>query len=214
MLKLIIWCLFLIGLLGCASRNTPAPIENGTNIPNYIKPVAIPVVSVAKNNQSNQEEVKLGSLSKPSESPIQQQVVEVNDNKNKQSIASANNLVVGSGNEWLVPTSGVVQPFSQAKKGINILGKAGQKVIASNSGKVVYSSNGLKGYGNLIIIKHSDGYLTAYAHNKVNLVQEGATVNRGDKIAEMGTDNGSAMLHFEIRKNGKPLDPMQFINGN
>jgi len=97
-----------------------------------------------------------------------------------------------------------------AKKGVSIGGRAGQKITAAAGGVVVYSGNGLRGYGNLIIIKHNNTYLSAYAHNRDLVVREGQTVTAGQQIATMGVDGkGTPLLHFEIRKNGKPIDPRQ-----
>lgn len=116
---------------------------------------------------------------------------------------------------WIWPTDGkVATSFSPAKgkKGVDIGGKHGQSVNAAAGGTVVYSGNGLIGYGNLIIIKHSDAYLSAYGHNKRLLVKEGSTVRQGEKIAEMGDrGKGDAVLHFEIRRDGKPVDPMKYL---
>ena len=87
-------------------------------------------------------------------------------------------------------------------------------MLASAAGTVVYSGSGLRGLGELIIVKHNDTFLSAYAHNETRLVQEGAHVNAGDTIARMGnTDAADYMLHFEIRRNGKPGDPLQFLPG-
>jgi lipoprotein NlpD len=95
---------------------------------------------------------------------------------------------------------------------MDISGKTGQPVLASAKGKVVYSGTGLRGYGKLIIIKHNSTYLSAYAHNSKLLVKEGQTVSKGQKIAEMGnTDSKLVRLHFEIRKNGKPVDPLKHL---
>lgn len=102
--------------------------------------------------------------------------------------------------------------FSKNSKGVKISGQSGEAVLASASGAVVYSGNGLRGYGNLIIIKHNDTYLSAYAHNSRILVKEGDSVTKGQKIAEMGnTDSDTVQLHFEIRKNGKPVDPLIYL---
>jgi len=91
-------------------------------------------------------------------------------------------------------------------------GKAGDPVLAAADGRVVYAGSGLRGYGNLIILKHNNTYLTAYAHNQALLVKEDQTVRRGQKIAEMGsTDADSVKLHFEIRKLGKPIDPAKLL---
>jgi lipoprotein NlpD len=116
---------------------------------------------------------------------------------------------------WLWPSEGViVGGFNpgNGKKGLDIRGQLGQPVIAAASGNVVYSGNGLIGYGNLIIIKHNDTYLSAYGHNRRLLVKEGADVKQGEQIAEMG-DSGKegVILHFEIRRDGKPVDPLTYL---
>jgi len=117
--------------------------------------------------------------------------------------------------EWGMPTSGkVIAEFSESanRKGVDITGKRSQPIVASASGKVVYSGSGLRGYGKLIIIKHNKTYLSAYAHNDQILVKEGQNVSRGQKIAEMGnTDADQVKLHFEIRKLGKPVDPAKYL---
>ena len=117
--------------------------------------------------------------------------------------------------DWVWPAKGkVVTGFSEAAslKGIDIAGTSGQPVAASAGGKVVYAGTGLRGYGKLIIIKHNGTYLSAYAHNKEILVKEGQQVTRGQKIAEMGnTDADQVKLHFEIRRQGKPVDPLRYL---
>jgi lipoprotein NlpD len=101
-----------------------------------------------------------------------------------------------------------------ARNGLDIAGKEGQPVFASAAGKVVYSGNGLIGYGELIIIKHSEKMLSAYAHNKSRLAKEGDLVSEGQKIAEMGRNAGNEqILHFEIRVHGKPVNPLTFLPG-
>lgn len=106
--------------------------------------------------------------------------------------------------------------FDEAKnKGIDIAGKAGDPVFAAADGKVVYAGSGLRGYGNLIIIKHNNTYLTAYAHNQALLAKEDQVVKRGQKIAEMGnSDADQVKLHFEVRRQGKPVDPMRYLLAN
>ncbi|NIF78364.1 peptidoglycan DD-metalloendopeptidase family protein [Paraburkholderia sp. Cy-641] len=103
----------------------------------------------------------------------------------------------------------VIRRFDGANsKGIDISAAAGTPVVAAASGTVVYAGNGLRGYGNLLILKHNADYLTAYAHNRVLLVKEGESVKRGQKIAEMGdTDTDRVMLHFELRYQGRSIDP-------
>jgi lipoprotein NlpD len=116
---------------------------------------------------------------------------------------------------WSWPANGkVVAPYSEAAnlKGIGIGGKAGQPVLASAAGKVVYAGSGLRGYGKLVIIKHNKTYLSVYAHNSEILVKEGQTVAKGQKIAEMGnSDADQVKLHFEIRRLGKPVDPLKYL---
>jgi len=118
--------------------------------------------------------------------------------------------------EWIWPVSGkILSGFSESAKGVNIGGKLGQPVLASAAGKVVYSGSGLRGYGKLIIIKHNNTYLSAYAHNSQILAKEGQAVSKGQKIAEMGnTDTDMVKLHFEIRKLGKPVDPIKYLPGS
>ena len=117
--------------------------------------------------------------------------------------------------DWAWPTKGrIIAGFSDTAnlKGIDIAGTAGQAVHASAPGRVVYAGNGLRGYGKLIIIKHNATYLSAYAHNREILVKEGQQVTRGQKIAEMGnTDADQVKLHFEIRRQGRPMDPAKYL---
>jgi len=117
--------------------------------------------------------------------------------------------------DWVWPAKGkLVTGFSDTAnlKGIDIAGQAGAPVIASAGGKVVYAGAGLRGYGKLVIIKHNNKFLSAYAHNREILVKEGQQVTRGQKIAEMGsTDADQTKLHFEIRRLGKPMDPLKYL---
>jgi lipoprotein NlpD len=106
----------------------------------------------------------------------------------------------------------VTGEFNETNKGIDIAGKVGEPVLAASDGKVVYAGNSLRGYGNLVIVKHDNTYLTAYAHNSKLLVKEGDSVRKGQKIAEMGdTDTNSPKLHFELRVNGKPVNPTPYL---
>ena len=115
---------------------------------------------------------------------------------------------------WIWPANGkTIGTFSEGgNKGVDIAGKAGDAVIAAGDGKVVYSGTGLRGYGKLVIIKHNNTYLSAYAHNQNILVKEGQSVTKGQKIAEMGnTDADQVKLHFEVRRSGKPVDPLKYL---
>lgn len=129
---------------------------------------------------------------------------------------TAQNPAVASSIKWVSPTAGrIVQGFSNSdggNKGIDIAGQKGQDVKAAATGKVVYAGNALEGYGNLIIIKHNDDFLSAYAHNDRILVDEQDNVKVGQKIATMGsTGTSSNKLHFEIRYKGKSIDPMRYL---
>lgn len=127
-------------------------------------------------------------------------------------------LSTASGGEddlgWIWPSKGpVLAGFDEVKnKGLDLGGSAGDAVLAAAEGRVVYSGSGLRGYGNLIILKHNNTFLTAYAHNQTLLVKEDQTVKKGQKIAEMGnTDADKVKLHFEVRKQGKPVDPAKYL---
>ncbi|SFM54311.1 lipoprotein NlpD [Variovorax sp. OV329] len=115
---------------------------------------------------------------------------------------------------WIWPAQGqLIAGFDDVKnKGLDISGRAGDAVLAAADGRVVYAGAGLRGYGNLIILKHNNTYLTAYAHNQALLVKEDQSVQKGQKIAEMGnSDADRVKLHFEIRRQGKPVDPARYL---
>jgi lipoprotein NlpD len=115
---------------------------------------------------------------------------------------------------WLMPAKGqIIQAYSSSNKGINIAGTPGEPIRATAAGEVVYAGAGLRAYGNLLIIKHNDIYLSAYAHNQRLLVKEGQTVKAGQEIATMGSSGTNRiMLHFELRKRGKPVNPLKYIH--
>ncbi|KEA64353.1 Lipoprotein NlpD [Marinobacterium lacunae] len=118
--------------------------------------------------------------------------------------------------DWQWPSSGaLIGRFSNGSspnKGIDLAGKIGDPVYAAASGRVVYAGSGLLGYGNLVIVNHNRQYLSAYAHNSRIFVKESDSVKKGDKIAEMGNTGASRpMLHFEIRRDGKPVDPLKYL---
>ncbi|KTD19517.1 peptidoglycan DD-metalloendopeptidase family protein [Legionella israelensis] len=139
--------------------------------------------------------------------------------KKKKSIFRSKSKVLASSHSrtsfWMWPVRGQIAASfipQQGKKGINIAGKAGDKIRASADGIVAYAGNGLSGYGNLIIVKHNGEFLTAYGNNAKNLVREGQHVKSGQIIADMGIiDRRYRGLHFEIRKRGKPVNPLNFL---
>jgi lipoprotein NlpD len=139
------------------------------------------------------------------------------DVKSEPAAAPASTPAAATGDEdvaWIWPNNGkIIGTFSEgASKGVDIAGKAGDPVLAAGEGKVVYSGTGLRGYGKLVIVKHNNTYLSAYAHNQNVLVKEGQSVGRGQKIAEMGnTDADQVKLHFEVRRQGKPVDPLKYL---
>ena len=117
---------------------------------------------------------------------------------------------------WMWPSDGrIIATFDEGRnKGIDIAGKMGQQVVAAGAGKVMYAGSGIRGYGNLVIVKHSNSLLSAYAHNRKIVVKEGDNVAKGQVIAEMGDSDAELVkLHFEIRQQGKPVDPSRFLPG-
>lgn len=126
--------------------------------------------------------------------------------------AADGNSCMVEGVAWAWPASGnILRGFSEQSKGVDIGGAEGQKVLAAADGRVIYAGT-MDGYGNLVIIKHSDDLLSAYAHNSRNLVAQGSSVSRGQQVAEMGRSGTDAVkLHFEVRRQGKPVDPLIYL---
>ena len=176
---------------------TPGPIvSRGADTAPEVRPETKPVVTT-----------KSSPLPEPTQTPVAPatRTAPVTDDKPS---------AIGGPLKWLWPTQGKIvnsdTPIS--KNGIDIAGVKGQPVNSSAPGQVVYSGSGLLGYGRLIIIKHNENYLSAYAHNDELLVKEGDQVAAGQKIALMGqTVNGRTLLHFEIRKNGQPVNPLSYL---
>ena len=161
---------------------------------------AEPIIVQPLPSESGTNNSQLGTTIKPQASPAQ-----------PQSTLPA----LSAPSKWQWPAKGeLIAKFSRSKgiNGIRIAGQGGSSVNATAAGDVVYVGEGLRGYGKLVIVKHSDKYLSAYAHNRNILVQEGQRVQSGQKIAEMGNSGTDrTMLHFEIRVNGKPEDPLKFL---
>jgi lipoprotein NlpD len=146
----------------------------------------------------------------------QQSTKEYVENQNLNNSAKSTSSSNSNVTSWKWPTKGrVVDKFSsgdQGNKGIDIAGSRGQSVVSTADGSIVYSGSALRGYGNLVIVKHNDKYLSAYAHNDKLLVQEGQSVKAGQKIATMGSSGRTDVrLHFEIRYQGKSVDPMRYL---
>lgn len=181
----------------------PSPTKPPASKPlKTAKPVSTPARRSPKVVMLPKPTPRASVVAKPSK-PVQQ----------TGSVSRSKSMVAGAG--WVWPASGkVLKNFDEngAGKGLDIGGSKGQPVQAAASGRVVYQGSGLRGYGQLIIVKHSDEYLSAYAHNDRIYVKEGDIVKRGQKIAAMG-DSGTdrVMLHFEVRRNGKPVDPLKYL---
>jgi len=143
-------------------------------------------------------------------------VVKQSDDSSVQSAQSKTDTLPSQAGIWQWPVDGgqVVLKFGEnGNKGLDIAAKEGTPVLAAAAGKVIFSSNNIRGYGNLIVIKHTNNYLTAYGYNKQLLVKEGQSVKKGDKIAEVGSSGtDAAKLHFEIRDpKSKPVDPLKYL---
>lgn len=155
------------------------------------------------------------ALAKAQEGDAAEKPVEVKpEPRPVESVPTEKPVLAGDELDWMWPANGkLIAPFAESgSKGVDITGKAGDPVLAAASGVVSYAGAGLRGYGNLVVLRHNATYLSVYAHNSKILVKEKQTVAKGQKIAEMGsTDAESPRLHFEIRRQGKPADPQKFL---
>ena len=185
-------------------------------------PVKASVGTVTPTNQKIQSSIekaaKNTAIVATAASPAQIKATEQQIQVQTSAIPTKANSTVAldSAIKWQLPTNGrIIQGFSNSdggNKGIDIAGQKGQDIRAAAAGKVVYAGNALEGYGNLIIIKHNDDFLSAYAHNDRILVSEQDNVKAGQKIATMGsTGTSSNKLHFEIRYKGKSIDPTHYL---
>ena len=174
------------------------PVENSAVV---VRPVTSGSASAVAPAPASSAPIAAASAAKPSSAPP---------------TLPATSSVAEDDIAWIWPAQGqILAGFDEAKnKGLDIAGKAGDTVVASADGRVVYAGAGLRGYGNLIILKHNNTFLTAYAHNQTLLVKEDQSVRKGQKIAEMGnSDADRVKLHFEIRRQGKPVDPAKYLPG-
>jgi len=195
---------------------------NGLDNPNMIEVhqvlrVAPPVMELAANRQTKpvmaQNPTPANTSTSNTPTPTASSAP-ASSASNAAPSASAPVNVSDDGMTFAWPHPGpVLAGFDEAKnKGLDFAGKAGDPVLAAGDGKVVYAGSGLRGYGNLVILKHNNTYLTAYAHNQTLLVKEDQSVTKGQRIADMGSsDSDRVKLHFEIRKQGKPVDPAKLL---
>ena len=195
---------------------------NGLDNPNMIEVdqvlrVAPPVMELAANRQTKPVMAQNQTLANSSISNTSNPTASsasTSNTPNAAPSASPPANVSDDGMAFAWPHPGpVLAGFDEAKnKGLDFAGKAGDPVLAAADGKVVYAGSGLRGYGNLVILKHNNTYLTAYAHNQTLLVKEDQSVTKGQRIADMGSsDSDRVKLHFEIRKQGKPVDPAKLL---
>jgi lipoprotein NlpD len=193
-------------------RVTP-PAAGSETHPGPAVAVAPPHVTGPLGEKKPYSDATLAEMQKPEASPsaVTAKPIEKPVEKPVETPSAAN--PEDAAVSWMWPTAGkVVGGFDDTRKGLDIGGKAGQPVVAAAAGKVMYAGSGIRGYGNLVIIKHTNNLLSAYAHNKTILVKEGQNVAKGEKIAEMGnSDTDAVKLHFEIRQQGKPVDPSKFL---
>jgi lipoprotein NlpD len=187
-----------------AERGGNAVVTNPIAMPGADKPAPVP------------KKTEPSGAKKPySDAALAQK--EDNPKAEKVTGIAAGSTVTASDDEklsWMWPSDGrIIATFDEGKnKGIDIAGRLGQQVMAAGSGKVMYAGSGIRGYGNLVIVKHSNSLLSAYAHNRTIVVKEGQNVTKGQVIAEMGnSDTDTVKLHFEIRQQGKPVDPAKFL---
>jgi lipoprotein NlpD len=188
----------------------------GTNpvlMPGLEKPAAPPKKTAPRGDKKAYNEGNLADAQKDDNPVVNPKAIE----RPVSGTISAGNTVTANDDErlsWMWPSDGrIIATFDEGKnKGIDIAGKLGQQVMAAGSGKVMYAGSGIRGYGNLVIVKHSNSLLSAYAHNRSIVVKEGQSVTKGQVIAEMGdSDADTVKLHFEIRQQGKPVDPSKFL---
>ncbi|GAK84648.1 lipoprotein NlpD [Vibrio ponticus] len=171
---------------------------------------------VTKQPAANSKPVAQKTAVKGVEQSKSKEYVETKGKQNVNNDVNSNTSNNVKVTKWLWPTKGrVIKNFSsgdQGNKGIDIAGQRGQPIVSTAAGTVVYSGNALRGYGNLVIIKHNDKFLSAYAHNDQLLVKEGQGVKSGQKIATMGSSGtNSVRLHFEIRYQGKSVNPKRYL---
>ena len=221
-------------LLGLPETRTPAQADSGVQVQPIVTPGAVEARALGEQRSPAEQPRASGALLAPAEAPkpelLKTGPKAVKLPYSEDNVAAVMRLSPPEAKaeaepapgapaqpdsvDWMWPASGKVLANlpKGANKGVDILGKIGDPVYASASGRVVYSGTGLRGYGKLVIIKHNETYLSTYAHNSNLLVKQGDNVVKGQKIAEIGkTDSTQAKLTFEIRRMGKPVDPLQLL---
>ncbi len=204
--------LFLLVQLGGCSASKPAPISDRSSTQNV--PKDIPSRPISMNSGTGAAKVNPVPAPRP--------IVQKNNPKETvkpeaKSDSSKTTNAIDSGFKLLKPSEApLVTNFNEvSNKGIEFSGKLGDPILAAADGRVIYSGSNLRTYGNLIILNHNNSFVTVYANNKTLLVKEGDTVKRGQKIAEMGnSESDKVKLHFELRKNSKPIDPSSYFVEN
>lgn len=193
-------------------RSSGVAGTNPISMPGAEKPAPVPRKTAPRGDKKAYTEGNLADAQKDDSPAVNPKAVE-----RPSGALAAGSTVTANDDEklsWMWPSNGrIIATFDEGKsKGIDIAGRLGQQVMAAGSGKVMYAGSGIRGYGNLVIVKHSNSLLSAYAHNRAILVKEGESVAKGQAIAEMGdSDADTVKLHFEIRQQGKPVDPSKFL---
>ena len=211
-------CAALVALLAACGSAPVGPgfyrVERGDTVSKIARNNRQSVSNIVRwNNLSNPDAIEVGQVLRvapPAGSSAGAQRTEPRPGASTAPDSTSAAAAPASAISLVWPTAGqVIRNFDgRDSKGIDIVNSAGTPIVAAASGTVVYAGNGLRGYGNLLIIKHDSDYLTAYAHNQALFVKEGQTVAQGQKIAEMGSsDSNRVMLHFELRYQGRSIDP-------
>ena len=214
--NLFLVCIVLFLVAACASRQTSHHfgyhvVEQGDTLYSISWLYGLDAKQVARwNNIAHPYTIYPGQRIKLSPGARTSKTYAKKDGKNK-SISKV--VVEKPPGDWRWPVKGkLLQKFNSNNNGIDIAAKEGTTIVAASAGKVVYAGSGLRGYGNLLIIKHNATYFSAYAHNRRLLVKEGVNVKAGEKIAEVGSTGADrSKLHFEIRKNGNPVNPLKYL---
>ncbi|MDR5779905.1 peptidoglycan DD-metalloendopeptidase family protein [Caballeronia sp. LZ065] len=220
-------CTSLIAVLAACGSAPVGPgfyrVERGDTVSKIARAKRTSVANIARwNGLSNPDAIEVGQVLRvaPPAGSVTSSAAAASSGSTDTSsgtqsaVPPAAQAKAGPGVSLVWPAQGsVIRGFDgKNSKGVDIANAAGTPVIAAAAGSVVYAGNGLRGYGNMLIVKHDDDYLTAYAHNRVLLVKEGQTVQQGQQIAEMGdTDSNRTMLHFEVRYMSRSVDPARYL---